>query len=158
MMEVVMSLTIAIYNIAIGLFAYKALSGFDYKSAMSEKNPDTIAARAQAAVQVVDAQARLVAAQAANLQQDQGTGNPPAPVTSPSLPDPETSSYSRITGMFGLIIMAAFLWALGNSLIYSMFIAADNVSKIMSGIGTFFLSGSALFAPYAFNQIKDALK
>ncbi|WP_407522481.1 hypothetical protein [Methylobacterium oryzisoli] len=127
-MEFLVFLVMVAYNGVIILITWKCLQGFDFKTALADKNPEAVVAMAWARRQAATEES-----------------------TSPG----EPSSYSRITGMFGLIVMGAFLWAFGNALIYKMFMAPEDISKITNGVSAFFLSGSALFAPYAFNQIKD---
>jgi hypothetical protein len=76
-------------------------------------------------------------------------------------PASEDSSYSRIAGMIGAVVMAVFLWALGNIILYKCFGDASQVSEvatIMQNVGSFFLAGAALFAPYAANKLTSAFK
>jgi hypothetical protein len=73
---------------------------------------------------------------------------------------PDATSYSRVAGFVGMIVMASFLWAIGNIIIYKAFVqgGSDEIQKFLSSIGSFFLAGAALFAPYAFNQLKSAFQ
>ncbi len=67
-------------------------------------------------------------------------------------------SYSRITGFIGAAAVTSFFWALGNILIYKMLTeenAAADVYGLINGLSRYFLIGSALFLPYAFNQLKS---
>jgi hypothetical protein len=68
----------------------------------------------------------------------------------------DTTSYSRITGMVGAVIVTSFFWAIGNIAIYKAFTQIDDIRKIISAVAPLFMVGSALFLPYAFNQIKSA--
>ena len=65
-----------------------------------------------------------------------------------------TTSYSRISGLFGSVIISAFFWALGNVIIWKAFQNPTQVEQIINGVQKFFLVGSALFLPYAFNQLR----
>lgn len=72
----------------------------------------------------------------------------------------DNTSYSRLAGMVGAIVLAAFFWALGDVILFKLF-APDGTTQItamMAGLSTYFLSGTALFAPYAFNQVSAIFK
>lgn len=69
----------------------------------------------------------------------------------------DKTSYSRITGLFGAVIMASLFWAIGNVILYKMFSHPDEVHYISENLGPYFLSGAALFLPYACNQIRNVL-
>ena len=76
--------------------------------------------------------------------------------TDPAAADP--TSYSRIAGIAGAIVLACFLWALGNIILFKAFevggIAA--IKELLQSVAVYFLAGASLFAPYAFNQLKAA--
>lgn len=61
-------------------------------------------------------------------------------------------SFSRLCGAIGMIIMAGILLGVGMYGIWSLF--ENGNAAGVKDMGAVFLSGSALFAPYAFNQIK----
>lgn len=63
-------------------------------------------------------------------------------------------SYSRLTGLIGGTVLAFFLWAFGNVVIYVSLTNPSEIATILSSVGSYFLAGSALFAPYAFNQLR----
>ncbi len=66
------------------------------------------------------------------------------------------TSASRVIAFIGSIVLATFLWALGNVVLFKAVQATDggsDIGSLLSEIGNFFLAGSALFAPYAFNQL-----
>lgn len=67
----------------------------------------------------------------------------------------DATSYSRVTGAIGAIVVTSFFWATGNVVLY---LALSNqvpaVKVLLNGVSLFFLIGSALFLPYAFNQLK----
>lgn len=66
---------------------------------------------------------------------------------------PAPTSYSRIAGMVGAVVLATFLWSLGNIIIYMSFGVTTEVKELLESISAFFLAGASLFAPYAFNQL-----
>jgi hypothetical protein len=66
----------------------------------------------------------------------------------------ETTSYSRISGLFGSVMISAFFWALGNVIIWKAFENPAQIEPIIDSVAKFFLVGSALFLPYAFNQLR----
>lgn len=72
------------------------------------------------------------------------------------MPVPLDTSYSRVSGMIGAIVLATFFWAVGNVVLYKSFAEPNEVSEFLSSIGTFFLGGASLFLPYAFNQLREA--
>ena len=65
------------------------------------------------------------------------------------------TSYSRVSGMIGAVVMAAFFWAVGNVVLYKAYTAPAEVSQLLTGIGTFIAGGASLFLPYAFNQLRE---
>lgn len=65
-------------------------------------------------------------------------------------------SFSRLCGAIGMIIMAAILLGVGIYGIWSLF--ENGGAAGIKDMGSLFLAGSALFAPYAFNQIKAAFQ
>ena len=71
--------------------------------------------------------------------------------------DQDTTSYSRVTGLVGAVIITSFFWAIGNVIVFKAFERVDDIKAITDHVGPFFLIGSALFLPYAFNQIKAAI-
>lgn len=69
------------------------------------------------------------------------------------LPKP---SFSRLAGAVGSMGLAAVFIGIGYWVIFALF---NNVDlNRLDGLGTYFLSGSALFAPYAFNQLTKVFK
>ena len=68
------------------------------------------------------------------------------------------TSKNRAVGALGAFVMVSFTWALGNIILYKSFYAADQVESIIDSVGTFYLASSALFAPYAFNQLSKAFR
>lgn len=72
--------------------------------------------------------------------------------------DTYDSSYSRVAGLIGSVVMAAFFWALGNILLYKAVTNPSDVKTIMEALGSYMLSGAAMFVPYAFNQLQTAFR
>jgi hypothetical protein len=64
------------------------------------------------------------------------------------------ASYSRITGLFGAVVTTSLFWAVGNIVIWRLFEDPDAARKVIEGTVRLFLVGSALFLPYAFNQLR----
>jgi len=73
--------------------------------------------------------------------------------------DTEPTSASRVIAAIGSIILATFLWALGNVVLYKSIVGpGTGIGSLLSEIGNFFLVGASLFAPYAFNQLTDVFR
>ncbi len=72
--------------------------------------------------------------------------------------DSDQTSFSRIAGGTGAIVLACFLWALGNVVLFKSFTALSEVATLLGGVQTYFLAGASLFAPYAFNQLRSAFR
>jgi hypothetical protein len=71
----------------------------------------------------------------------------------------DNTSYSRLAGFIGAIVMACFLWALGDFLIFACFTRSPEIiSSILNSFGYYFLAGASLFTPYAFNQLSKVFK
>ena len=71
------------------------------------------------------------------------------------------TSASRVIASLGSIILATFLWGLGNVVLYKSIVAtaADSgIKTLLDDIGNFFLAGASLFAPYAFNQLTSVFQ
>ena len=68
----------------------------------------------------------------------------------------DTTSYSRVTGLVGAVIMTSFFWAMANIIIFKAFTAIADIKPLISSVQIFFLVGAAMFLPYAFNQIRSA--
>lgn len=85
---------------------------------------------------------------------------PPAPAAAPPAggAPQENTSYSRVTGLIGAIILATFFWALGNVVIYKSFVNVSDVKELLSNMGGYITSGAALFAPYAVNKLTNVFK
>lgn len=64
------------------------------------------------------------------------------------------TSYSRVTGALGAVILTSFFWAVGNVVLSIALVDAAKIKPLLEGVWPFFLIGSAFFLPYAFNQLK----
>ncbi|WP_440964025.1 hypothetical protein ACL58G_29435 [Massilia sp. GER05] len=66
------------------------------------------------------------------------------------------TSYSRVTGALGAVMLTTFFWAIGNLVLADAVLPgrADRIAPLLGSVDHFFLVGSALFLPYAFNQLK----
>jgi hypothetical protein len=80
------------------------------------------------------------------------TGADQSPQETSDLP----SSISRVVALFGTLVLAAVLLGVGYGMIWSLF-TRGQIPKL-DGIGPYLMGGAALFAPYAFNQLKEAFK
>ncbi|WP_051563722.1 hypothetical protein [Enterovibrio calviensis] len=68
-------------------------------------------------------------------------------------------SFSRTAGAFGAMALAAATIGISYWLIYALFCQdSESISESLTSVGYFFLAGSALFAPYAFNQLSSLFK
>ncbi|WP_051593886.1 hypothetical protein [Bordetella hinzii] len=83
----------------------------------------------------------------------------PAPNPAPSPPagqkSDEVPSTSRLGAAVGTLVLAVMALGVGYYMLWALF---TQQSVDLSTIGTYFLSGSALFAPYAFNQLSSIFK
>ena len=77
--------------------------------------------------------------------------NATAPGTEPQLA--QSISFSRVTGMIGALTLAALFVMCCYWAQYQLF-SGNSLSNIYSVL-PLFLIGSALFAPYAFNQLRS---
>jgi hypothetical protein len=140
--SIVMWGTIIIFNLAILQLLRVTLGKADFEAAMREKAP-VMETETTTTLQ------QTPAGNAVPVQTDKKVSAQPLP--------PETS-YSRVAGMIGAVVLACFVWAVGNVLLYKMFMAQDEVSGLLTSLGSYFLAGASLFAPYAVNQLGNAFK
>lgn len=70
---------------------------------------------------------------------------------------PGDTSYSRVAGVIGSVVIACFFWAFGNVLIYQGFLDASKVATLVGGVWEWLAAGAALFLPYAVNQLRAGL-
>jgi hypothetical protein len=67
------------------------------------------------------------------------------------------TSYSRVTGAIGAVMVAALFWVVSNIGIVTAILHPGDMPTILNASGKLFLVGAALFLPYAFNQLKSVL-
>jgi hypothetical protein len=85
-----------------------------------------------------------------------------APTAQPSTmgqgaaPQPPDTSYSRVTGMIGAIVLATLFWSIGNVILWKAFTDPTKITELLHGMTSFFAGGATLFLPYAFNQAREA--
>lgn len=94
-----------------------------------------------------------------------GGGGVPSPIALRPLsmtvlaeqPDPATGivkgSFSRTAGAFGAMALAAAATGISYFVVFDLIMNKGADLAALQNAGWFFLSGSALFAPYAFNQL-----
>jgi hypothetical protein len=68
----------------------------------------------------------------------------------------EPPSFSRVAGALGAVGIAATFVGIGYWALHELYFG-DNLGKI-SDLSTYFLAGSALFIPYAFNSLSSIFK
>lgn len=72
---------------------------------------------------------------------------------------PNIGSFSRVAGSFGAMALTAATVGISYWLIYALFSeSSSSISETLKSVGFFFLAGSTLFAPYAFNQLSSLFK
>jgi hypothetical protein len=76
---------------------------------------------------------------------------PPAPGTPNPDPSEQKGSFSRTAGAVGAAGMASFTIGFGYWILYALFFGQS--LAVLRDVRWYFLSGSALFFPYAFNQL-----
>ena len=64
------------------------------------------------------------------------------------------ASSSRLIALLGLLVLLALFLGVGYSILWALY--TGNSLPNISDLTSFFLSGLALFSPYAFNQVKEA--
>lgn len=74
--------------------------------------------------------------------------------TDPS--SPSDGSFSRVAGALGAIAVASTFVGIGYWVLFELFLGND-LAKLKD-VGIYFLAGSALFLPYAFNQLSSIFR
>jgi hypothetical protein len=69
----------------------------------------------------------------------------------------EEGSFSRVAGAIGAVGIAATFVGISYWILHTLFFDISNLTKL-EGLGTYFLAGSAMFLPYAFNQVASIFK
>jgi hypothetical protein len=123
---IILWLSLAILNIGVFVLLQFSLRTINVKDVLREKSPKTFLPRLSVATgrDGVDAQ-----------------------------PSPDLTSYSRVAGLIGAIVMACFLWAISNAVIFDALCAPGDVTSLLNSMGKYFLAGASLFAPYAVNKL-----
>jgi hypothetical protein len=75
----------------------------------------------------------------------------------PQPPRSDQGSFSRLAGSIGAIGIAATFVGISYWVLHTLFFDIGNLTKI-EGLATYFLAGSAMFLPYAFNQLSSIFK
>jgi hypothetical protein len=133
----------------------RVLGGTSFREAMVEKDPAVVEETTRA---LVASHAATVQALAPALISAAGVRGS-VPVAVPDAPTPQDvadalpASYSRIAGAFGAIVLAGALFALANYITWAAFYLPGSIKDVLDKMGNFFIAGSALFAPYAANQL-----
>ena len=70
----------------------------------------------------------------------------------------DNTSFSRLAGLLGAIVLAVFFWMLGNVVIWQLVVSPAEVTTVVDSTYKYFLVGAALFAPYAVNQLAGIFK
>lgn len=76
-------------------------------------------------------------------------------------PDGESTgatSYSRVTGLIGAVVVSSLFWVMSNVAIALAIIDPAALPNVLNGITKLFFVGAALFLPYAFNQLKSLVQ
>lgn len=144
--------TIVIFNLAILQLLRVTLARADFREAMVEKAP----------VKTVEKTVTTTAAPPAPADGVVAPRDAAPPVviteTAAETSAPAETSYSRVAGMIGAVVLACFVWAVGNVILYKMFATPDQVATLLASLGTYFLAAASLFAPYVVNQLSNAFK
>lgn len=80
-------------------------------------------------------------------------------VDTPRGGDPrEQTSSARVISFFGGMVVAMFLWAALDVVVYLGVVAPDQVQPFLTSINGYVVPAAALFFPYAVNRIADVVK
>jgi hypothetical protein len=107
----------------------------ELKEILSEKDPDALGARAETVTAARNASA-----------------------TPAETPAPVPTSYSRTSAFLGSLVLAAMLLGTVEYALWAIFFDPGGISNNLTAVSKLFLAGSALFAPYAFNQVGQVFK
>jgi hypothetical protein len=145
--EIAMWGALIIFNASIIRLLGVSFSKISFRDVLREKDPSANAAAAKA-VAASPAAAGGVAPPAAGASAAAAT----------TIVPPDDTSYSRVAGLLGAVVIGCFVWGLGNVVLFKAFTAPGDIDALLKGVSSFLLSSSALFAPYAFNQLKDTFR
>ena len=136
-----MGANLVIVNVAFAFLLRTLGRAISLKDVLREKTPSAqTSALANAEALAANAAAIPTAANAA---------------ATPTAALPDATSFSRVSGLLGSIVLAGFIWGLSNVVLFQAFADPAKISDLLTGTSTFILSSSALFAPYAFNSLKS---
>lgn len=79
---------------------------------------------------------------------------PGAEDTSPVL----VGSSARVASIMVSVVLCAFLWGVGDYVIYAAFFESDKIATFLGSVFNYFLSGMALYSPYGVNKLTSAFK
>lgn len=151
---ILMWLTLIIFNVSIIQLLRVTLRGADFKEAMAEKAPSRDTGKTTTTTTTT-----VPPAPADGVQAQLGVAAPQAVVQETvQQTNPSETSYSRVAGMIGAVVLACFVWAVGNIILYKMIASPNEVASLLASLGTYFLAAASLFAPYAVNQLSSAFK
>ena len=158
--------TIIIFNLAILQLLRVTLGQADFRQAMTEKAPSRATETTTRTMQAVPAAVAALVPVPAPAGAATPVAAAPAGAVAPVITDqtitplvsPSETSYSRVAGMIGAVVLACFVWAVGNVVLYKMFAQPNDVTNLLNSLGTYFLAGASLFAPYAVNQLSTTFK
>lgn len=122
-------ISVAVLNLGVAFILVATLRGVNIKAVLREKDPNN--------------QPAAVVGQDAAAQADAALMN---------------TSYSRLSGFIGSVVLACFLWAISNYVIYASFHEPATIPEYLKSLGSYFLAGASLFAPYAVNQLSKIFK
>ena len=150
-------LTFLIAILALNLFVVWALRkitlAITLTEVLAEKDPAEVKARAESVKSAVQ-----VAVAAEKAAAKDGNGETKADQAAPAIPDPVPTSSSRTAAFLGSLVLVAALWAFANYSVWAAFWQPAALGNALDAFKSFFLAGSALFAPYAFNQLGTAFR
>lgn len=98
-----------------------------------------------------------------SLEKDPNTSKPPTLMLmalsekKPAAPPGMEASFSRVAGAMGAIGIAATFVGISYWILHTLFFDISNLTNLQ-GLDTYFLAGSAMFLPYAFNQVAATFK
>jgi hypothetical protein len=137
-MHLVLYGTLIIYNLAVVMTLRLSLGAIDLKDALREKDQRLLRDRRGAPPAAGDA-GGLAA------------GGPPVALDKIA----DDTSFSRTAGAVGAMVLACLFWAIGNVVVYKLLAAPDGLADQLKATAGFFITGAALFAPYAVNQLRS---
>ncbi len=98
----------------------------------------------------------LLAAALSEKNVQSATGG--APGAAPGTAQDQPGSFSRLAGTIGAIGIAATFVGIGYWIIFDLFLNNGGDLTKIGDLKYYFLAGSAMFLPYAFNQLSSIFK